>query len=80
MSCCRPSNLLDFQELLATSLGDHYVTVRMIDIAFRFAVGAILVLLVVPLLLGYRGRDYRRPIITAYFVSRWVRPLSPRFG
>ena len=49
----RMSNIIGFPELVDTFLPDHYVGVRLIDFGFRMTMGAILVLVGIPLLLGY---------------------------
>ena len=45
--------IIDFKQRVGSSV-DDWVTVRLIDVAFRMALGAILVLVLVPLVLGVR--------------------------
>jgi membrane protease YdiL (CAAX protease family) len=47
------SNIIGIQERLDSVLPDYYLTVRLIDFGFRMTMGAILVLVAIPLLLGY---------------------------
>jgi membrane protease YdiL (CAAX protease family) len=51
------SNIIEFQEIVAGVLVDQYVPVRLIDIGFRMTMGALLVFVAIPLLLGYLRRD-----------------------
>ena len=49
----RMSNIIGFPEFVDTFLPDHYVGARLIDFGFRMTMGAVLVLVGMPLLLGY---------------------------
>lgn len=51
------SNIIDFQDLVASAVVDDFVTVRLIDIGFRMTMGAVLVLVATPLVLGYLRKD-----------------------
>jgi len=51
------SNIIEFQDIVAAILIDEYVPVRLIDIGFRMTMGALLVFVAIPFLLGYPRRD-----------------------
>ena len=46
-------NIIEFPGLVDTFLPDHYVGARLIDFGFRMTMGALLLLVGIPLLLGY---------------------------
>lgn len=59
----RISNITGFPQLVESFLPDRYVGVRLIDFGFRMTMGALLVLVGIPLLLGY----YRRGWLSEYW-------------
>lgn len=66
------SNIIGIQERLDSVLPDYYVTVRLIDFGFRMTMGAFLVFLAVPLLLGYMG--------TSGWLSEYLRLMRVSTG
>jgi membrane protease YdiL (CAAX protease family) len=53
------SNIIDFQQRVASGLIDQFVPVRLIDIAFRMAMGALLVVAAMWTVGGYGWRQWR---------------------
>ena len=60
----RMARIVEFSDLVDSLLPDHYIGARLIDFGFRMTMGALLVLVAIPLLLRYYRtgwlRDYRR--------------------
>lgn len=50
------SNIIGFQDIVASVVSDNFVTVRLIDIGFRMTMGALLVFVAIPLVLSYLHR------------------------
>jgi membrane protease YdiL (CAAX protease family) len=72
------SNIIGFPELVDTFLPDHYVGARLIDFGFRMTMGALLVLVGIPLLLGYYRTGWLSDYLRLMRLSMGAQPRKTR--
>ena len=70
----RMARIVEFSDLVDSLLPDHYIGARLIDFGFRMTMGALLVLVAIPLLLRYYRTGWLRDYLRHMRLSMGTQP------